>query len=107
MPRYRAPSRSWACALLPLLLACKPKPIPNDPNAHVPEASAPTWKNWSENLVHRPAKDGQAYYFSPTTRDELHTIVTMAAQAGVSLRVTGQRHSQPPLVADDNRGAVP
>ncbi|MEM9453908.1 MAG: D-arabinono-1,4-lactone oxidase [Myxococcota bacterium] len=97
----------WGVALLALACACKPKPIPNDPNAHVPLATAPEWNNWSENLVHKPAQDGQKYYFSPTTRAELQTIVQMAVEAGVSVRVTGQRHSQPPLVADDNRQAPP
>lgn len=103
------PSRAVlaSTALLALVCACKPKTIPNDPNAHVPLATAPEWKNWSENLVHKPAKDGEKYYFSPTTQDELRTIVEMASKAGVSLRVSGQRHSQPPLVADDNRQAPP
>jgi len=93
--------------LLALGGACRPKPVPNDPDAHVPLATAPTWKNWSRNLVHRPALDGGAYYFTPTSRAELRTIVKNAAAAGVSLRVTGQRHSQPPLVASDNRDDPP
>ncbi len=96
--------------LTPLLAlggSCKPKPVVNDPNAHVPLATAPEWKNWSRNLVHKPALDDGAYYFSPTSRQELSTIIKNAAEAGITVRVTGQRHSQPPLVADDNRDAPP
>lgn len=106
-PRRMSRVTILGCVSLGLSCACKPKAIPNDPDAHVPLATAPEWKNWSENLVHQPALDGENYYFSPTTQDELRTIVKMATEAGVSLRVTGQRHSQPPLVADDNRGAPP
>lgn len=73
--------------------------------ANIP--SSPTWQNWSGNLVHRPATDGGAYYFSPTTIAELQNVLAAAKAAGVTVRVSGQRHSQPPLVADDNRGAPP
>jgi FAD/FMN-containing dehydrogenase len=72
----------------------------------VPSAT-PTWQNWSGNLVHSPPSDGQDYYFSPTSRTELQDVVRRAVAAGVSLRVSGQRHSQPPLVADDNRESGP
>lgn len=62
------------------------------------------WKNWSQNVVHAMTIDGQ-YYFSPTTRAELQDIVSGAAAAGATVRVSGQRHAQPPLVTDDNRSA--
>ena len=69
----------------------------------VPLESAPVWRNWTQDLEHLPAEDGKPYYFSPTTRDELREVVLRAASEGVSIRVSGQRHSQPPLVANDNR----
>lgn len=60
------------------------------------------WKNWAQNIVHAMTIDGE-YYFSPTSRAELQDIVRQAMQAGATVRVSGQRHAQPPLVADDNR----
>ena len=64
----------------------------------VPLSSAPTWNNWSQNLVHKPASDGENYYFSPTNSDELKSILANAAnQKDITVRVSGQRHSQPPL----------
>jgi FAD/FMN-containing dehydrogenase len=63
------------------------------------------WKNWSGNIVHAPLIDGENY-FSPTDRASLADVVRRAAAAGVTVRVSGQRHSQPPLVADDTRGAA-
>lgn len=65
------------------------------------------WQNWSQDLIHRPSVSGAFHYFSPTNVDELRTIVLQAKAAGVTLRVSGQRHSQPALVADDNRDAPP
>ena len=38
----------------------------SNPNAKIPSPSAPTWQNWSGNLVHKPASDGGKYYFAPT-----------------------------------------
>jgi hypothetical protein len=64
-------------------LACPPKPIVNDPNAHVPLQSRPEWKNWSQNLVHKPSRSGDFYYFAPTNLLELTTIVSQASSAGV------------------------
>ena len=49
-----------------LLSACAPKPLPNDPDAHVPLAATPEWHNWSGDLVYTPAGQGENYYFSPT-----------------------------------------
>jgi len=77
------------------------------PNAVVPSPSAPTWKNWSGNLVHSPAQDGVKYYFMPANLTELKSVLADAKAKGVTVRVTGQRHSQSPLVVDDNRDAVP
>jgi len=77
----------------------------NDPNAN---GSAPTWSNWSGNLIHKPTSDGSNYYFAPTNLSELQSVLAKAKEVpGATVRVSGQRHSQPPLVADDNRNAVP
>lgn len=62
------------------------------------------WRNWAQNVVHTLTVDGQ-YYFTPKSRAELQAVVSQAAAAKASLRVSGQRHSQPPLVTDDNRTA--
>ncbi len=79
----------------------------NNPNPNTPTPSEP-WTNWSGNLVHQPASDGVKYYFMPTNRTELQNILSNAAKVGgITVRVSGQRHSQPPLVADDNRDKVP
>lgn len=80
--------------------------MPNDPNAKVPLAAAPVWNNWSENLVHRPTPAGVDYYFSPTDREELRAILARRPE-GVSVRVSGQRHSQGPLVIADDRAPRP
>ncbi len=71
------------------------------------DGTAPTWWNWSGNLEHLPPTDGEAYYFAPTNLAELQAVLSHAKQKGVTVRVSGQRHSQPPLVADDNRAAAP
>ena len=79
--------------------------MPN--HANVP-SSAPTWENWSKNLVHRPAADGVNYYSMPANLSELRSVLADAASVtGATVRVSGQRHSQPPLVIEDNRDAVP
>jgi FAD/FMN-containing dehydrogenase len=71
-------------------------------------ASAPTWRNWSGNIVHQPAADGVKYYAIPANLSALKAVIAEAAKLpGATVRVSGQRHSQTPLVADDNRGAVP
>jgi hypothetical protein len=69
--------------------------------------SAPTWWNFSGNIEHLPPADGQQYYFTPTNLTELQAVLTAAKQNKVTVRVSGQRHSQPPLVTDDNRSAAP
>ncbi len=78
----------------------------NHSNAVLPSPSAPTWQNWSGNLVHEPSTNGANYYFRPTNLIELKSVLTDAVTKGVTVRVSGQRHSQPPLVTNDNRGAV-
>ncbi|MFN0215441.1 MAG: FAD-binding protein [Saprospiraceae bacterium] len=78
----------------------------NDPNTSIPSPSAPVWQNWSGNLVHQPALDKANYYYTPTNITELQQVLVAAKTAGVTVRVSGQRHSQPPLVLEDNRGAV-
>jgi FAD/FMN-containing dehydrogenase len=65
----------------------------------------PPWNNWAQNIVH--SFSGSDAYFFPTTLSQLQSIVKAAAAAsGVTLRTSGQRHSQPPLVAADNRTAT-
>jgi hypothetical protein len=66
-----------------------------------------TWENWSGNLRHKPPTDGDGYYFTPTTLDELKAVLTAAKALGATVRASGQRHSQPPLVVDDNRNNPP
>ena len=61
------------------------------------------WQNWSENIIHK----GNNYYFKPNNKTELQSILAMAKTNDVVVRVSGQRHSQPPLVTDDNRNDTP
>ncbi|MEX5512539.1 D-arabinono-1,4-lactone oxidase [Pseudomonas paralactis] len=60
------------------------------------------WKNWAQNIVDTLEIDGQGY-FSPTHLAELQDIIRQADAAGATVRVSGQRHAQPALVAEDNR----
>jgi len=62
-----------------------------------------TWWNWSGNIQHK----GEHYYFRPTGKAELRSILAGAKAAGITVRASGQRHSQPPLVAADNRNQTP
>lgn len=80
----------------------------NNSKASIPSPSAPIWQNWSGNLVHNPASDGTNYYFMPTSLNELKQVLADVAKIhGATIRVSGQRHSQPPLVTADNRSGVP
>jgi hypothetical protein len=82
--------------------------MPNNPDPGVASSSAPAWENWSGNLLHRPPADGGNYHFMPANLTELRAILAETAKvAGATLRVSGQRHSQPPLVIGDNRDAAP
>lgn len=76
-------------------------------NANPPDGSAPTWWNFSGNVEHLPPTDGEQYYYTPTNLQDLQAVLTLAQQKGVTVRVSGQRHSQPPLVTDDNRADPP
>ncbi|MDF1698048.1 MAG: D-arabinono-1,4-lactone oxidase [Saprospiraceae bacterium] len=67
------------------------------------EPSAPTWNNWSGNIVHTPPFSGANYYFMPKNQEALKNVIEEAKKANVIIRVSGQRHSQPPLVIEDNR----
>ena len=69
--------------------------------------SAPTWGNWTGNIVHEPPTNGANYDSRPTNLVELKSVMADAVTKGVTVRVSGQRHSQPPLVTNDNRGTVP
>lgn len=80
----------------------------NDSKTSIPSPSAPIWRNWSGNLVHNPPSDGLNYYYAPTNLDELKSVIADVSNIpGATIRVSGQRHSQPPLVACDNRDATP
>lgn len=62
--------------------------------------AAATWKNWSENRRYDPASD-DGHICLPRTRAELIAVLDYAnSQPNCVVRVSGQRHSQPPLVAD-------
>lgn len=63
----------------------------------------PVWQNWSGNIVYTPPSGS---VFTPANAAELQAILGQATQARVGVRVSGQRHSQPPLVTADNRSAA-
>jgi D-arabinono-1,4-lactone oxidase len=80
----------------------------NNSVGSIPTPTAPTWWNWCGNLVHDPALDWGLYYNAPTNFKELKAVLDkVKAIPGATLRVSGQRHAQPPLVIDDNRSAQP
>ncbi|SHA02823.1 hypothetical protein BTHERMOSOX_725 [Bathymodiolus thermophilus thioautotrophic gill symbiont] len=64
---------------------------------------SPEWENWSGNIQY----NGKNYYFSPKTKADLKSVLADAKAKGVTVRVSGQRHSQPALVTDDNRHQSP
>ncbi len=70
-------------------------------------APLPFWQNWTGNIKHVAPTNGATYYFAPTNLTELKAVLAEAKQNGVTVRASGQRHSQPPLVADDNRNHPP
>ncbi|MFZ6709528.1 FAD-binding protein [Undibacterium sp. TC9W] len=63
--------------------------------------ASPLWQNWSQNLFYQ----GDNYYYTPRTRAELQAIVSTTAAQNKQLRVSGQRHSQTPLVASSETPA--
>lgn len=71
-------------------------------NGSLPAQSRPTWTNWTQNIVHQPPTDGSNYYFAPNTLSELKAVLQQAITDKAVLRVSGQRHSQPPLVISAN-----
>lgn len=74
-------------------------------NLKLTNVGVPPWNNWAQNIVH--SFSGNDAYFVPTNLAQLQAIVKQAASTtGVTLRTSGQRHSQPPLVAADNRTAA-
>ncbi len=58
-----------------------------------------TWQNWSRNLYY-PLAANQQSYFIPKNLQDLRSRVLQAASTGKKVRVSGQRHAQPPLVAN-------
>jgi hypothetical protein len=71
------------------------------------KASLPFWQNWSGNIKHVAPTHGASYYFTPTNLTELKAVLAEAKPHGVTVRASGQRHSQPPLVVGDNRNHPP
>lgn len=65
--------------------------------------SAPQWENYSSNIVHNPPANGASYYFRPVNAAELKSILEDAVTKGITVRASGQRHSQTALVTNDNR----
>src|SRR5688572_27949204 len=82
-------------------------PSQNAPMSTSSNAVPPFWENWSGNLKHLAPTNGANYYYTPTILAELKQVLVLAKQAGVTVRVSGQRHSQSALVADDNRNNPP
>ena len=74
--------------------------------ASLPEQSDPTWSNWTQNYVHPPLPGGANYYFAPKNLGELQAVLKKSIDDGAVLRVSGQRHSQPPLVVDSHANSV-
>lgn len=68
--------------------------------ASLPEKSNPIWTNWTQNIVHQPPPGVTDYYFAPTNLGELQAVLQQSVADKAVLRVSGQRHSQPPLVID-------
>lgn len=66
------------------------------------------WMNWSQNLVYQAPGTTESYFY-PKNKTDLQNILTAAGTQSIkTVRVSGQRHSQPPLVTEDNRsGALP
>ncbi len=67
----------------------------NNTNA-VSSPTAPIWQNWSGNLLHKPVLPVLG-----SLADLQKALALVAKIPGATLRVSGQRHSQPPLVTDD------
>jgi hypothetical protein len=57
------------------------------------------WQNWAGNL-----SSSYTTYATPSNLAELQQVVKNAAASGQTVRVSGQRHSQPPLVANSSDG---
>jgi hypothetical protein len=67
--------------------------------ANALQQSSSAWHNWSGNLSYTPPQ-GSQFLFMPSNAQELSAVLAQAVAAGKQVRVSGQRHSQPPLVAD-------
>ena len=68
----------------------------NEKAAPALESTNPKWQNWTGNLVHAATRSGEDYYFRPESLSELQEILARRPQQ-MSIRVSGQRHSQPRL----------
>lgn len=72
----------------------------------LPDESDPIWANWTQNIVHQPLPDAANYYFAPKNLGELKAVLQKSIADKAVLRVSGQRHSQPPLVIDSHADSV-
>ena len=66
--------------------------------AQIAASSSTAWSNWTKNITYQPPVAGGGYYFTPKNLDELKQVLKKAVSDNAVLRVSGQRHSQPPLV---------
>lgn len=72
------------------------------PDSAAESASSPqplAWRNFARNLYFALPADG-GFYVTPTSAQELREVLARAARSGRKVRVSGQRHSQPPLVVN-------
>lgn len=67
------------------------------------DVAVPNWENWSKNIDHDFDNTSNPY-FTPYNRSELEEVLVQAQNQGINtVRVSGQRHSMPELVTEDNR----
>lgn len=62
----------------------------------IPGSSQEDWQNWCHNLPERSVA-----VVRPTTRADLQRYLAEAKENGKTLRVTAQRHAQPPLIVPE------
>jgi hypothetical protein len=65
-----------------------------------------SWKNWSENVWYEGALYWNNYIKFPKTEEDLRDVLADANEKGIKVRASGQRHSQPPQIVEDDRSGV-
>lgn len=68
-----------------------------DKRIHLDSITIPPWQNWSKNITYEITEEN---YFRPENEKDLRAVLLDATTAGATVRVSGQRHSQAPLVTD-------